>query len=103
MPVKQRAVGCQASKALPLCQSNTDPQETKEVSKSTRMKTVPKHIQKWYNLGREEVHGYASLSFLAEILKAYSPSSPSLLDSGKFSHSHGTRFCEELAAVRPMG
>jgi hypothetical protein len=78
MPVKQRAVGCQASQTLSLCHSNTAPQETEEVPKPARMKTVPKHIQKRYNLNREEVHGYASLSFLAEILKAHSPSSLSL-------------------------
>jgi hypothetical protein len=66
MPSKQRARGCHASETLPVGQANRQPQKTKKILEPARIETVSKNFQKRYNLNWEEVHGHASLWFLAE-------------------------------------
>ena len=66
MPSKQRARGCHASETLHVGQANRQPQKTKKILEPARIETVSKNFQKRYNRNWEEVHGHASLRFLAE-------------------------------------
>jgi hypothetical protein len=72
---KQRTGGCHASQTLPVGRTNREPQKTQKILEPTCIKTVPKYFQKRYNRAWEEVHGHASLEFLAEFERGESPSS----------------------------
>jgi hypothetical protein len=44
MPLKQRASRCHASEALPVGQTNRQPQKTKKILEPTRIEIVPKNL-----------------------------------------------------------
>jgi hypothetical protein len=68
MSFKKGAARSQSGQTLLFLQPHRQPQETKKISKSASVKTVPKGLQKRYNFSREEVHGHTSLGFLVDTL-----------------------------------